>query len=54
MDELEGGFGFITHQLRGVCLELIAFQKETRTQLRDAREDIAQLRRDVGQDIRLP
>ena len=45
--ELEGGFGFLMQQVRGVHRDLIGFQEETKAHFEGLDRDIAVLKADV-------
>jgi len=47
--ELEGSFGFLTQQVRGVHRDLIGFQEETRTRFDRLETDVAILKTDVAE-----
>ena len=46
--ELEGGFGFLMQQVRGVHRDLIGFQEETKAHFEGLDRDIAVLKADVA------
>ena len=46
--ELEGSFGFLTTQIRGVHKDLLSFQEQTEQRFDKAETDIRDLREDVG------
>jgi archaellum component FlaC len=53
--ELEGSFGFLTTQIKGVHKDLLAFQEQTEqrfekveTDIRDLREEVGSVRNEVG------
>jgi hypothetical protein len=49
--ELEGGFGFLTQQLRAVHLDLLSFQTETRENFDSVRSEMQDVKSGLKSEI---
>lgn len=50
--ELEGAFGFLMEQVKGVHRDLLGFQSQTREQFKDVRSEIRELRSETREEFK--